>query len=176
MTDSNPDPQSSVSDFHKKFGFPVDLILSRQGIGVKAVSETGQKVNISSILTNTAQILSKTAAGLLSVALPMQKEGDERAYRVHLLVEELSEVIQAMAERDVIGLADGLTDLSYVTYGTLVTYGLPGSALFEEVHSSNMTKTRDPEDPRMKDKDESRGFLPPSIHKVLHDQGQYDVS
>ena len=156
-----------VREFHSKFGFPVDRDLHLQGVGVKVVTSSGDKVNISSILMNTSSILAKASEGLLTLAIPMQAEKDERAYRAHLMLEELSEVLMALAERDEVSLADGLTDLSYVVQGTLISYGLPGQALFEEVHSSNMTKSRNPGDPRMKEKDMEQGYRSPDIKTVL---------
>jgi len=65
-----------------------------------------------------------------------------RALRIRLLEEELEEYREASASGDVVAVADALTDLAYVLFGTFVTHGLQDSAdaLFDEVHRSNMSK------------------------------------
>ena len=65
-----------------------------------------------------------------------------RALRVKLLEEELEEYKLASAAGDIVAVADALTDLAYVLFGTYVTHGLQDSAdaLFDEVHRSNMSK------------------------------------
>jgi len=65
-----------------------------------------------------------------------------RALRISLLEEELEEYKLASAAGDIIAVADALTDLAYVLFGTYVTHGLQDSAdaLFDEVHRSNMSK------------------------------------
>lgn len=39
-----------------------------------------------------------------------------------------------------IEVADGLTDILYVTLGGMATFGMPAEELFNEVHASNMSK------------------------------------
>jgi predicted HAD superfamily Cof-like phosphohydrolase len=65
-----------------------------------------------------------------------------RALRISLLEEELEEYKEASASGDLVAVADALTDLTYVLFGTYVTHGLQAAAdaLFEEVHRSNMSK------------------------------------
>jgi predicted HAD superfamily Cof-like phosphohydrolase len=65
-----------------------------------------------------------------------------RALRVRLLEEELEEYQVAAAAGDLVAVADALTDLAYILFGTYVTHGLEASAdaLFDEVHRSNMSK------------------------------------
>lgn len=64
--------------------------------------------------------------------------------RISLLQEELSELSEAFASRDLVKALDALTDLQYVLDGTYLTLGLHRikDAAFEEVHASNMTKER----------------------------------
>jgi predicted HAD superfamily Cof-like phosphohydrolase len=66
----------------------------------------------------------------------------EIAVRLALMQEELDEYRQAANEGDLIAVADALTDLLYVVFGTLVAHGLEDAAedLFAEVHRSNMSK------------------------------------
>ncbi len=65
-----------------------------------------------------------------------------RALRISLLEEELEEYKVASAAGDIVAVADALTDLAYVLFGTYVTHGLQevADALFDEVQRSNMSK------------------------------------
>jgi predicted HAD superfamily Cof-like phosphohydrolase len=64
------------------------------------------------------------------------------ALRVSLIQEELNEYRQAAEARDLVAVADALSDLMYVVLGTYVSHGLQDAAeaLFSEVHRSNMSK------------------------------------
>jgi predicted HAD superfamily Cof-like phosphohydrolase len=67
---------------------------------------------------------------------------DLLALRARLLEEELEEYKAAAAAGDIVAVADALTDLAYVLFGTYLTHGLQDVAepLFDEVHRSNMSK------------------------------------
>jgi predicted HAD superfamily Cof-like phosphohydrolase len=62
--------------------------------------------------------------------------------RISLIQEELDEYREAAEARDLVGIADALSDLMYVVLGTYVSHGLQDVAepLFAEVHRSNMSK------------------------------------
>jgi predicted HAD superfamily Cof-like phosphohydrolase len=60
--------------------------------------------------------------------------------RQDLIEEEFNELKQAIAEKDVVGVADALSDLLYVVYGTGIAFGIDLDACFAEVHASNMSK------------------------------------
>ena len=60
--------------------------------------------------------------------------------RIELIVEELNELIDAKEDKDLIGIADALTDILYVTYGAGHAFGLDLDACFREVQRSNMSK------------------------------------
>ena len=64
------------------------------------------------------------------------------ALRVSLIQEELNEYREAAEARDLVAVADALSDLMYVVLGTYVSHGLQNAAeaLFDEVHRSNMSK------------------------------------
>jgi predicted HAD superfamily Cof-like phosphohydrolase len=64
------------------------------------------------------------------------------ALRVNLIQEELNEYRHAAEARDLVEVADALSDLMYVVLGTYVSHGLQdlAEALFAEVHRSNMSK------------------------------------
>lgn len=63
--------------------------------------------------------------------------------RVSLIEEELDELREAVADNDLVGIADALTDILYVTYGAGLAYGIDIDECFLEVHESNMSKLGD---------------------------------
>ena len=63
--------------------------------------------------------------------------------RRELIEEELSEFKDAIKNRDIIEIADSLTDILYVTYGAGISYGIDLDKCFDEVHKSNMSKLGD---------------------------------
>jgi len=68
----------------------------------------------------------------------------ERAQlRINLLTEELKELKEAIANDDLVEIADALCDLQYVLSGAILEFGMGKKfrALFDEVHRSNMSKT-----------------------------------
>tara|TARA_B100000315_G_scaffold110369_1_gene101212 strand:+ start:1319 stop:1711 length:393 start_codon:yes stop_codon:yes gene_type:complete len=60
--------------------------------------------------------------------------------RVSLINEELAELKKAISERDMLEIADALTDLLYVTYGAGHAFGIDLDKCFDEVQNSNMSK------------------------------------
>ena len=64
----------------------------------------------------------------------------EKLLRIKLMCSELSELIDAMASNNLIGIADGIADLIYVVKGTAITYGIDIEPIFNEVQRSNMSK------------------------------------
>ncbi len=63
--------------------------------------------------------------------------------RISLIKEELDELKEAMDSRDLLEVADALTDLLYVTYGAGHAFGIDLDKCFEEVQNSNMSKLGD---------------------------------
>ena len=63
--------------------------------------------------------------------------------RVDLIKEELDELTNAMKEKDLIEVADALTDILYVTYGAGHAFGIDLDKCFDEVQNSNMSKLGD---------------------------------
>lgn len=62
--------------------------------------------------------------------------------RVALLAEELDELREAIADNDIVAVADALCDLQYVLSGAVLEFGLGEQfkTLFDEVQRSNMSK------------------------------------
>ena len=63
--------------------------------------------------------------------------------RIDLIREELEELSEAMKNKDLLEVADALTDILYVTYGAGHAFGINLDKCFEEVQNSNMSKLDD---------------------------------
>ena len=62
--------------------------------------------------------------------------------RVELIAEELKELEEAIADKDIVEIADALCDIQYVLSGAILEFGLGEKfkTLFDEVQRSNMSK------------------------------------
>ena len=60
--------------------------------------------------------------------------------RYKLIKEELDELKQALDNKDLLEVADALTDILYVTYGAGHAFGIDLDKCFDEVQNSNMSK------------------------------------
>ena len=60
--------------------------------------------------------------------------------RIDLIKEELQELTEAMDNKDLLEVADALTDILYVTYGAGHALGIDLDKCFDEVQNSNMSK------------------------------------
>jgi len=60
--------------------------------------------------------------------------------RYDLIREELEELKQALNNKDMVEVADALTDILYVTYGAGHAFGINLDKCFDEVQQSNMSK------------------------------------
>tara|TARA_B100000315_G_C14403424_1_gene507556 strand:+ start:520 stop:891 length:372 start_codon:yes stop_codon:yes gene_type:complete len=60
--------------------------------------------------------------------------------RYNLIKEELAELKEAIDKKDLLEVADALTDLLYVTYGAGHAFGINLDDCFNEVQNSNMSK------------------------------------
>ena len=91
--------------------------------------------------------------------------------RVDLIEEELEELEVAIANSDMVEVADALTDLLYVIYGAGHAFGIDLDACFEEVHRSNLTKLG-PDGRALRRADgkimKSENFEEPNLEAVLN--------
>ena len=60
--------------------------------------------------------------------------------RYNLIKEELNELKDAIDKKDIVEVADALTDILYVTYGAWHAFGINLDNCFDEVQKSNMSK------------------------------------
>ena len=76
---------------------------------------------------------------LPSPAIPDEKRCK---LRVDLIAEELKELEEAIAEKDIVAVADAFCDIQYVLSGAILEFGLGEKfkSLFDEVQRSNMSK------------------------------------
>ena len=74
---------------------------------------------------------------------PTIPAADRCRLRVALIAEELKELEEAIADNDIVEVADALCDIQYVLAGAVLEFGLGDQfkTLFDEVQRSNMSKT-----------------------------------
>ena len=60
--------------------------------------------------------------------------------RINLIQEELEELKVAINDKNIVEVADALTDILYVTYGAGHSFGIDLDKCFSEVQRSNMSK------------------------------------
>jgi len=115
----------------------------------------------------------KLIAGLVlnvakSLEVNVPNNHDARFLRSHLLLEEIGELIMAMADGDEVAALDGSADLLYVLLGTSGTFDWPIEEAFKEVHASNMTKEKQPDDP-LAERVRAKGpnYVAPNLYRVL---------
>jgi predicted HAD superfamily Cof-like phosphohydrolase len=60
--------------------------------------------------------------------------------RIDLIKEEFDELTEAMKNKDLLEVADALTDILYVVYGAGHAFGFDLDKCFNEVQNSNMSK------------------------------------
>lgn len=87
-----------------------------------------------------------------------------------LIDEEVGEVLDAMFQDDLVGVADGIADSIVVLLGTAISYGIDIRPIWNEVHRANMVKAGGP---RRADGKvlKPEGWKPPDIKSVLIEQG-----
>lgn len=88
--------------------------------------------------------LSKVRAFHEAFAIPVLSAptipADRVALRLALIDEERQELTEALEAGDIVEVADALTDIAYLVYGTALEFGIDLDACFAEVHRSNMSK------------------------------------
>ncbi len=101
---------------------------------------------------------------------PTWPDFNTRDLRLELISEEFSELCQAMEDRDMVQIADALTDILYVVYGAGHTFGIDLDECFEEVHRSNMSKLGDGGRPIYREDGKvlkGPGFFEPDLEGIL---------
>ncbi len=63
--------------------------------------------------------------------------------RLTLITSEVGELGDAVRKKDIVEIADAIGDLLYVTFGMAVEMGLDIDKIFDEIHTSNMSKANE---------------------------------
>lgn len=106
---------------------------------------------------------------LSTPGIPHQDRCDLRS---SLLQEELEELKQAIANKDIVGVFDALTDIQYVLDGTYLEFGLADlkQAGLLEVHRSNMSKLGENGKPILRSDGKvlkGSNYTPPDLASIL---------
>ena len=90
--------------------------------------------------------------------------------RHDLIKEELDELKEAIDKKDIIEVADALTDILYVTYGAGHAFGINLDKCFAEVQNSNMSKLSSDGKPIYNDKGKvmkGPNYFKPDLNKFI---------
>ena len=90
--------------------------------------------------------------------------------RLDLITEELEELKNAMESKDLLEVADALTDILYVVYGAGHAFGINLDNCFDEVQRSNMSKLGEDGKPIYNDNGKvmkGPNYFKPDISKYL---------
>jgi len=94
-----------------------------------------------------------------------------RELRVDLIQEEVDELVEAITNKDMVEIADALTDILYVVYGAGHTFGIDLDECFTEVHASNMSKLGEDGTPIKAENGKvmkGPGFFAPDLESILN--------
>lgn len=103
--------------------------------------------------------------------LPSDEQMDAMFSMIH---EELMELCDAMDAKDIVGMADALTDIIYVTAQQAAKYGLPVDKLLAEVQRSNLSKLGEDGNPIFREDGKvlkGPKFSPPDLATILRNEG-----
>lgn len=101
---------------------------------------------------------------------PELAEFNTAELRLDLINEEVEELMTAVDNDDIVEIADALTDILYVVYGTGHAYGIDLDDCFDEVHRSNMSKLGEDGKPLYREDGKvlkGPDYFPPKLEDVL---------
>jgi len=90
--------------------------------------------------------------------------------RLNLIDEEFKELKDAVEAKDIVEVADALTDLLYVIYGAGHGFGINLDLAFNLVHASNMSKLDEEGNPIYREDGKvlkGPNYFPPKIKRAL---------
>ncbi len=91
--------------------------------------------------------------------------------RYDLIKEELDELKDALEKKDIVEVADALTDILYVTYGAGHAFGINLDKCFDEVQNSNMSKLDSKGKPIFNQSGKvmkGENFFKPNLSKIIN--------
>ena len=115
--------------------------------------------------------------GQETLSSPTLPDNELADLRLDLIQEEVGELLTALEKKDIVEIADALTDILYVTYGAGHAFGLDLDECFEEVHQSNMSKLGIDGKPIYREDGKvlkGRGYKPPQLGRIIQSKLQGD--
>ena len=115
--------------------------------------------------------------GQETLSRPTLPDNELADLRLDLIQEEVGELLTALEKKDIVEIADALTDILYVTYGAGHAVGLDLDECFEEVHQSNMSKLGIDGKPIYREDGKvlkGRGYKPPQLGRIIQSKLQGD--
>jgi predicted HAD superfamily Cof-like phosphohydrolase len=91
--------------------------------------------------------------------------------RIDLIEEELNELKEAINNKNIVEVADALTDILYVTYGAGHSFGVNLDECFDEVQRSNMSKLGEDGKPIYNDSGKvmkGPNYFAPNLKKIVN--------
>ena len=91
--------------------------------------------------------------------------------RIDLIEEELNELKEAIKNKDIVEVADALTDILYVTYGAGHSFGVNLDQCFDKVQRSNMSKLGEDGNPIYNDSGKvmkGPNYFAPNLKKIVN--------
>ena len=91
--------------------------------------------------------------------------------RIDLIEEELNELKEAIKKKDIVEVADALTDILYVTDGAGHSFGVNLDECFDEVQRSNMSKLGEDGKPIYNDSGKvmkGPNYFAPNLKKIVN--------
>jgi predicted HAD superfamily Cof-like phosphohydrolase len=144
------------SSVHGTFRYP----------GSKAFTQPTLPVSPSVLVREFHTVVGGFTSLVPTIDVPLELQN----LRLELVREEAQELADALSAHDLVGVADALGDLVYVTFGAALTFGIDLDAVVEEIHRSNMTKIGPDGKPiRRSDGKVLKGpdYSPPCLEPVL---------
>lgn len=145
--------QQKVTEFHLKHKFPINIPVQAN----KRLSWL-----MMWLICKVVLLVSKIAIKYWKIS----GANKESFYRIHLILEETVEMMEAVNNGNEVKAADGLGDLLYVVLGVGTVYWLPAHEIMIEVCRSNETKKiRTKNNIRLRDK--GPNWIPPNFEKAI---------
>ncbi|HJN13663.1 MAG TPA: nucleoside triphosphate pyrophosphohydrolase family protein [Pirellulaceae bacterium] len=143
------DAIDNVRDFHRHIGAPI-----------------AQSPTLLPCRRDDAATIAVQLRDLATTCHQMAQTAGDLPSRLSLALEEMAEWTEAHAAGDLVAAADAWGDRMYVLLGDAVATGLPGGAILDEVHRSNMSKELGSATVAGKGVKTDR-FVPPDLAKLL---------
>ena len=117
------------------------------------------------------------AFGQDTLMKPTLPNDDLAQLRLDLIQEEVDELQEALDAKDIVEIADALTDILYVTYGAGHAFGIDLDTCFTEVQRSNMSKLGIDGKPIYREDGKvlkGRNYSPPQLARIIQAKLQGD--